>query len=251
MGQAFQWERVTAILGGRFDPPHFGHVEAAKGLLTHPRVARVLVVPAASPAHKPARASAEVRLEMVTSAFEDARTEFGKERFEISELEIQRSVRTGGAPTYSFDTLMELRRETPDLAFALGTDQWAGIQSWHRFPEVLQLCHWIILSRRESQGIQCEEEARQVLKKLEGQGLIRQHGGDGNHFTIRTAAGPERWIQIVPTQAPEASSTAIREAIQMGPEAKELPQNVQRTLPKKVWEVIVRKGLYGYRPQKK
>src|ERR1044072_1797188 len=58
------WSNITAVFGGRFDPPHLGHREAVRGLFEHPGVKRVLIVPSASPPHKPTWATAEQRAGM-------------------------------------------------------------------------------------------------------------------------------------------------------------------------------------------
>ncbi|HUP55886.1 MAG TPA: adenylyltransferase/cytidyltransferase family protein, partial [Bdellovibrionota bacterium] len=63
------WREVTAIFGGTFDPPHLGHREAVAGLFRNPGVREVWVMPAASPPHKPAIATAEQRLELARLAF--------------------------------------------------------------------------------------------------------------------------------------------------------------------------------------
>ncbi|MBL7713816.1 MAG: nicotinate (nicotinamide) nucleotide adenylyltransferase [Bdellovibrionales bacterium] len=227
MGDFIRWDRITAILGGRFDPPHAGHVQAAKGLLRNPRVARVLVIPAAAPAHKPARASAEDRLAMTRLAFSE---------FEVSDLEVRRAESTG-LPTYSFDTLNELRKQTQDLAFALGTDQFSGIQSWHRFPEVLELCHWIILLRKGSTHAQDEAKVHAVLSQLESQGLVRKNPKEKSAYVTTNT---QRVIQITATDAVALSSSQIREKIQMG-------EKVERDLDPAVFERIAEKRLYGYR----
>src|SRR4051812_10219884 len=99
-----QWGRTTALFGGTFDPPHSGHLEAVNGLFGLPGVARVVVVPSASPPHKPGVTAASKRLEMTRLAFSSRR--FAGE-VSVDDCEIERAVRTG-QPSYSFDTIREL-----------------------------------------------------------------------------------------------------------------------------------------------
>src|SRR3954447_18077682 len=65
-----RWSEVTAVFGGRFDPPHLGHREAVRGLFERPGVSRVVILPSASPPHKPTWASAENRAEMASLNFQ-------------------------------------------------------------------------------------------------------------------------------------------------------------------------------------
>lgn len=65
------WHETTAIFGGRFDPPHLGHLEAVQGLFRYPGVKAVRVIPAAAPAHKATSASMTDRAEMSRLCFPD------------------------------------------------------------------------------------------------------------------------------------------------------------------------------------
>jgi nicotinate (nicotinamide) nucleotide adenylyltransferase len=170
------WREVTAIFGGTFDPPHLGHREAVASLFKVPGVGRVFVSPAATPPLKASRASTEARIAMTRLAFA------GLPDVTIDLREIERAKKDPAKPSYSFDTLLELKREIPgkQLAFVLGTDQAARLPSWHRYPEILDLCHWIVLKRKGSPASPPFGDSR---------------------FTV------------CETDASAASSTAIREAI--------------------------------------
>ena len=89
----------VAVLGGSFNPIHYGHLLLADEVLELLGVDRLLFVPAAAPPHKPAAqlAPAADRFEMVRLAIA------GQPRFAVSDLELRRS-----GPSYTVDTLQEL-----------------------------------------------------------------------------------------------------------------------------------------------
>ena len=188
------WSQITALLGGTFDPPHVGHLAAAQGLLRNPGVRQVRILPSETPPHKPSVATPAQRLEMTRLAFAPA--------FKVDPRELERA--GTGRPSYSYDTLRELQQELPGdrLAFVIGTDQLAGLPRWHRFPDVLGLCHWIVLKRRGGVAL------RDALPPLLASNLLRPSGQD--QYAIPSG---DRTLLLVETEAPELSSTQIRQAI--------------------------------------
>lgn len=194
-----EWREVTAVFGGRFDPPHLGHREAVEGLLKNPGVLRVLVIPSASPPHKPCSASLNQRLEMTRLNFTDIR--LGE--VQINTSEIERAAREPNRPSYSFETLIELSRDIPKLAFVIGADQLALIHTWYRFPELLGISNWIVLERKpKGEGI-----ARATLAQWESNGLARAEGDRSWRLTHGKS------LLLVSTPARAVSSSEIRETI--------------------------------------
>jgi nicotinate (nicotinamide) nucleotide adenylyltransferase len=204
---SFSWSDVTAVFGGAFDPPHLGHRAAIAGLFDCPGVKRVLVLPSPAPAHKPCIASAQARLEMARIGLLGRSPGPYPEKYQgevrLDMREIERHARTG-KPTYTYDLLLELRAEFPLLAFVLGADQAETFHTWHRFPDVLKLSHWIVLERKPEGGV----NVRKVLQNWEASGICRPAG---DHCW--KISGSETTLKVVPTLAPALSSTAIREAI--------------------------------------
>lgn len=202
-----RWHEVTALFGGTFDPPHLGHLEAIRGLFSSPGVKKVRIIPSPIPAHKSSFATIEQRLEMAHLNFAPL---LGRD-VEMDLREIERSVRFPQQPTYSYDTLCEIRREIPELAFVIGTDQLEKLDTWHRFPEVLNLCHWIVLLRKPAGT----EKAGETLRRLASSGLVQ--GITDYHWKIAgKPAGKTQgnaWIELVPTDAPALSSSLVRETI--------------------------------------
>lgn len=205
-----RWSEVTALFGGTFDPPHAGHRAAVDGLFALPGVRSVRVIPSAAPPHKPTLASTQDRVAMVRLAFASSAAYPPRGPVELDLCEIERSAARSGALTYSFDTLNDLRKLGTPLAFVLGTDQFQKLPTWHRFPEVLGLCHWIVLERKSAPDESSQKPGawRSTLTEWAACGLVRAEA-DG----WRVRSGGNTFIQGFETQAPALSSTRIRESL--------------------------------------
>ena len=132
--------QVTGILGGTFDPVHYGHLRMAQELADALNLSEVRFIPAASPPHRdqPA-ASASHRALMVNLAIA------GNPTFSLDKRELERS----GA-SYTIDTLFSLREELgPDISLCLlmGSDAFLGLSSWHRWNELLTYAHIVVAHR--------------------------------------------------------------------------------------------------------
>ncbi len=213
-----RWSECTALFGGRFDPPHLGHEQALEGLFETPGVSRVLVVPSGNPPHKSTAASNEARLELAKEAFKKP----GRARpVEILDDEIERT-RLSGCPGYAWDTLQALKGTYGDsLAFVIGADQLRDLPQWHRFPEILGLCHWIVLERQpDGQAVVGE-----AIKTLIGSGLLRPKPEWSTQGlpALEVSHSPGRTLLVCPTKAPAVSSTDIRERLARGERPETLP----------------------------
>jgi nicotinate-nucleotide adenylyltransferase len=124
----------------------------------------------------------------------------------IDTREIERALGAPHLPTYSYDTLSEMRREIPQLAFVIGADQFEKLSTWHRFPEILNLSHWIALLRRPDG----ETKAAESIRKWTANGLLKPVSGETAQ-EWETRGGTR--LTLAPTEAPAISSTHIRETI--------------------------------------
>ncbi|HXZ48293.1 MAG TPA: nicotinate-nucleotide adenylyltransferase [Usitatibacter sp.] len=132
---------AIGLFGGTFDPIHFGHLRLATELAEAFRLERVVFLPAGLPYHRgrSAHATNEQRLTMLKLAI--ARDPL----LDVDDRELRRE-----GPTYSYDTLLEIRRERgPDapLVFLVGSDAFAKIDTWHRWTELFELAHFAVAIR--------------------------------------------------------------------------------------------------------
>lgn len=131
----------VGILGGTFDPIHLGHIAAARACIAALGLDRVLLVPTGVPSHRPiASASAEHRWHMVVAACE------GDAALEPSRIDIDRHT-----PTYSIDTVRDVRSKFPDaqLYLIVGEDAYAGFETW-REPDALRAEVTLVVVERSS-----------------------------------------------------------------------------------------------------
>lgn len=136
--------QLIGILGGAFDPIHFGHLRMAQELADVLELNEVRFIPTAYPPHRPQSQTSEThRLAMVRLAVD------GNPRFSCDDREILR-YRAQQKPSYTIDTLLSLEQEAGDetaLCMLLGADAFLGLPSWHRWEELLQHCHIIVAHR--------------------------------------------------------------------------------------------------------
>lgn len=174
--------RRTAFFGGSFDPPHRGHLAIARAAADRYSLDEVLFAPVGRQPLKAGEAS---------SSFFDryAMTALATQcdpRFVASLLDAPQGAGGQDAPNYTVDTLTRLRAslangQAPFALFALvGADSWLDIARWHRVPELLALCDWIVAARP---GFPLERAANAVpspvsATQVEG-GLALAHSGGG------------------------------------------------------------------------
>lgn len=130
---------MIGILGGTFDPIHYGHLRPAQEVLRALDLAEVRLIPAANPPHRRAPvASAEQRLRMV----ELAAAEFPGMHAD------DREIRRGG-PSYTVLTLGSLREEfgARPLCLLLGVDAFEGIETWYQWQRLPELVHFVVMTR--------------------------------------------------------------------------------------------------------
>jgi nicotinate-nucleotide adenylyltransferase len=133
---------MIGILGGTFDPIHFGHLRMAQELLEALNLSQIRFIPAATPPLKnhPV-ASTDDRAAMLRLAIA------GNSKFSLDERELGRS-----GTSYTIDTLLSLRQELGtdvSLCLLMGSDAFLGLPNWQRWQELLNYCH-IVVARRPS-----------------------------------------------------------------------------------------------------
>jgi len=129
------------IMGGTFDPIHYGHLYIAEEVRQAARLDKVLFIPSAQPPHKTdfIVTSSDHRLEMVRLATA------GNPFFEVSAIEIEM-----GGTSYSVRTVEQLINKydgKAGLYFITGVDAFAEIATWFDVERLLTLCHFVVTSR--------------------------------------------------------------------------------------------------------
>jgi len=159
--------QAIGLLGGTFDPIHYGHLRMAEELAEALDINQVRFIPAGSPPHRgQPRAEARHRLEMARVAVA------GNPRFVLDDREIVRE-----RPSYSVDTLTDLRVELAadtSLVLFMGSDAFLGLTSWHEWRRLFELAH-IAVAHRPGFSPALWEDAlpdalrRQLSKRLTAQ----------------------------------------------------------------------------------
>jgi nicotinate-nucleotide adenylyltransferase len=131
----------AAIYGGTFDPVHKGHVAVARTVLQLFELDQVLFVPACMPPHKRNTnvTSPFHRFAMLSLATEDDE----QLRISTSDLDVPEE-------PYAVETVARIRGEVgneTELFFLMGADSWLEITSWHDWRRLLELCHFIVMTR--------------------------------------------------------------------------------------------------------
>lgn len=148
-----------ALLGGTFDPIHFGHLRMAEELAEALAIEQVRFIPAGRPPHRgQPRAEARHRLEMARLAIA------GNPHFVLDAREFHRE-----APSYSVDTLADLRAELPvgtPLVLFMGADAFLGLTTWHEWRRLFGLAHIAVAHRPGFSAAAWEDALPDPLRRL-------------------------------------------------------------------------------------
>ena len=191
----------VGLFGGTFDPIHNGHIEAANSAHLILKLDRVIMVPAGDPYLKRTKlvASPKERYRMVSLAIQTIPS------LEVSDIEIFRS-----GPSYTIDTVRELKREGHEVIVLLGTDSIIEMDKWQD-PDLLHSeCEVVGLTRP---GFQIDKSKSYLSRQRK--------------YSLRT----------IEVNSPEISSTRVRNLIQDGVDVADL-------IPQEVNEYIKKEKLY-------
>jgi nicotinate-nucleotide adenylyltransferase len=211
------------VLGGTFDPVHYGHLRLAEELGETLKLGEVRLIPVGTPPHRVTpHVAAEHRLEMVRIAAA------GNPRLTVDERELRRA-----GPGYTYDTLAGLRAElgaARPLVLIVGADAFLEFASWHRWREVFGLAHIAVAHRPGFPAERWGERMPQPLAREYESRLMRQ--------PLATHLQPAGGIVVVPFTALDISATAIRDRIKAGTSPRYL-------LPSSVLDYIRKHQLYA------
>ena len=204
---------AIGVMGGTFDPIHFGHLRAAEEVLQGFGLERVIFVPSGRPPHKPVLevTPPEHRYLMTMLATAD------NPHFEVSRIEIER-----GGPSYTLDTLVELRKNYSHekaFYFITGLDAILEIGTWSKYKELFKITDFVAVTR--------PGYSVQALSDLE------------------RALGQERFAKIhpFPVTLLAIASTDIRRRVREG-------KSIRYLVSDNVEKYIHKEGLYLSDPQR-
>lgn len=187
------------VLGGTFDPLHLGHLIIAHDVADGLDLDHIFLVLAARPPHKSrVPAPIELRLEMLEAALADDPV------LVASEVEVRRA-----GPSYTIDTLLELRTRYPEaeLVLVIGADQWRQFAGW-----------------KDPQGI----------ARLATIAVMTREGEDP------TAVDPGVAVRsrVVPVTRIDLSATEVRARARQG-------RSIRHLVPEAAYRIIEREALYS------
>lgn len=213
------------IIGGTFNPIHYGHLAAAEEVRDRLKLDRVLFIPSFLPPHKQEEdmPSAVQRLEMVRLAIS------GNNYFKVSDIEVKR-----GGKSYTIDTIDALLPQHPgaELYFITGLDSFLDIQTWKDWERLLKLCFFVVLSRP---GYSFADLARIVFMKESAPDLAALDRQETEQVTMKSGdfKGYLERISLY-----DISSTDIRTRIRQA-------RTIKYHLPEAVEHYIIENKLYA------
>ena len=143
----------VGVFGGTFDPPHVGHLVAARDALERLGLDRIRFVPARRSPFKEGAGAAppEARFEMLRRAVEN------EVDCEVSRTELDRP-----PPSFTVDTLRAFSAEAPDVRWTLllGEDQWRSFGEWREPAEIGRLARIAVLTREGRDALDREPDVR-------------------------------------------------------------------------------------------
>lgn len=199
--------KPIAILGGSFNPVHYGHLKMAEAAMESSHFSKVLFIPTGTPYHKEQKSLLPFsdRLKLLELAIENCPD------FAFSPIEGERE-----GNSYTFDTVRELLRQNPTESYSLliGTDQFLTLRSWHKIAELGKLVDFYIANRNGEMAFSTFQKEKEALEK---------------EFSLH--------CKLFSMPAIDLSSTEIRKLLKEG-------KSIHGMLPKSVEEYILKKGFY-------
>lgn len=208
--------KTLGIFGGTFDPIHIGHLRMALELKQQLKLDEMRLLPCYLPPHRATPgASAEQRVAMLELALQYCAD------LSIDTRELKRD-----KPSYTFDTLRELRAESggqTSICLCMGMDSFAALDQWHEWRQLIRLAHLVVVERPGYALPQTGAVAE----------LLRRHSADVDALI----AAPAGAVVVASPALLPVSATAIRAQINAG-------ESPQFLLPDAVWNYIRAQGLY-------
>ncbi len=187
----------VGILGGTLDPIHIGHLETARAAQRALSLTHILLMPSRIPPHRAHGPSASMFHRFAMAALALA----GEPDATVSDAEL-----ISDGPSYTVSTLERLIAQglrPSQIFFITGADAFAEIETWHRYPGVLDLAHFVVISRPGVPAGSMPARLPQLAARF-------RHEGDVGGVNGPTA------VFLVEAATPDVSSTDIRRRLRAG-----------------------------------
>lgn len=209
----------VGILGGSFNPIHYGHLVLADEVRETLGLDRIVFVPAAAPSHKPTGqlAPAEDRFAMVERAVAT------NPAFAVSDVELRRS-----GPSYTVDTLEALRAPDQELFLIVGSETFLDLLSWREPRRIATLARLVVVPRT---GSTFDAESAAALK------VVREIGVTGFAAGRVDGAAPGMVVIVRATSLPISASDLRRRVRER--------RSLAYRMPDGVIDYVLARGLYG------
>jgi nicotinate-nucleotide adenylyltransferase len=185
------------VLGGTLDPIHCGHLAAAAAARDAFDLPRVLVVPSHVPPHRPVQPEASPFHRFAMAALAVS----GMPRIEACDDELRSE-----GPSYTADTLERLAGRglaASQIFFITGADAFAEIATWKRYPEVIDLAHFVVVSRPGYDLDSLGERLPDLRSRMRPAGAPARTDGSTLIFLLQAST-------------PDVSSTMVRDRLRRG-----------------------------------
>jgi nicotinate-nucleotide adenylyltransferase len=206
-------ERRVAFFGGSFDPPHLGHLAVARAARAALGLDSVLFAPVGAQPLKPRGSTASFahRLAMTRLAI-DAEAGFA--------VSLADAPKPAGAPNYTLETLLKLRRELPPgshLFCLMGADSFAGLPRWHGAAEI-PFAASLIVASRPSESLRQLDDLRARLPEglaieAAAEAGLAAPGIELRSYLLRNPAGDCTPFYLLPGLQIDISASQIRDQV--------------------------------------
>ncbi len=161
------------LFGGTFNPPHVGHLRAAKIFYTEQNLDKLIIMPAfVSPFKTQNQTSVDVktRLDMVNLCFDSLKTD--GINYEISDFEISKN-----STSFTIDTVKHIKNlyQNCNLFLYIGSDMLFSFDKWKDFEKIFSLCDIFTLPRSQSDSLVIEEYAQKYKSLYNANIIISKH----------------------------------------------------------------------------
>ncbi len=218
------------ILGGTFDPVHVGHLDTAQAAERALALDRVLIMPSGTPPHRSIQPSAS-RFHRFAMA---ALAVTGVPGLMVSDLEIGTT-----DPCYTFDTLARLQAtglHPAQIFFITGADAFAEIETWSRYPQVLEMAQFVVVSRPGHDAAALPKKLPALTGRMRN-AAARVSTSVGAPSGLEVEA-PALEVLLLHASTRDVSSTEVRRRLESG-------ASVAGLVPAAVETYIGQHGLYS------